>query len=71
MKFYLAEANIGPDASREQVEAVVTRLRAKGWDVQYGLSANRATEIHEFGQEEPLTERFADDFMACLDELGL
>jgi hypothetical protein len=71
MKFYLAEGNIGSHASREQAEAVVTHLRAKGWDVEYGLSPNRATEIHEFGQEEQLTDRFAADFMACLDEMGL
>lgn len=71
MKFFIAEGNIGSGATREQVDTVVTWLQQRGWDVAYGLSPNRATEIGEFGQEEQLLDRFADDFMACLAELGL
>jgi hypothetical protein len=71
MKFFIAEGNIGSGATREQAEAVVARLRQRGWDVAYGLSPNRATAVEEFGQEQRLLDRFADDFMACLEEMGL
>ena len=71
MKFFIAEGNIGSGATREQAEAVVARLREKGWDVAYGLSPNRATEVEEFGKEQQFLDRFADDFMACLDEMGM
>ena len=71
MKFFLAEGNIGNDASRQQVDAVIDALKQKGWDVEYGQAENKATDISEFGQEEKLQDAFADDFMACLDALGI
>lgn len=71
MKFYIAEANIGGDATRAQAEKVVTMLRAKGYDVEYGVGQNKATDIAEFGQEERLQDTFTEDFLACLDQLGL
>ena len=71
MKFFIAEANIGGDATRTQAEEVVTMLKAKGYDVKYGLEKNKATDISEFGQEERLQDAFTEDFLACLDQLGL
>ena len=71
MKFFIAEANIGGDATRAQAEEVVSRLKEKGYDVQYGVGQNKATDISEFGQEERLQDAFTDDFLACLDQLGL
>jgi hypothetical protein len=71
MKFYLAEGNIGADATRQQVDHVIEALREKGWDVEYGLAENKATDISDFGQEERLQDSFADDFMTCLDTLGI
>ena len=70
MKFFIAEANIGGDATRPQAEQVVNMLKKKGYDVEYGIGENKATDISEFGQEERLQEAFSDDFMACLDQLG-
>jgi len=66
MKFYIAEQNIGSDATKEQAEKLIELLKAKGWDVEYGIGRNVATEISEFGQEERIQDDFADDFMLCL-----
>ena len=66
MKFYIAEQNIGGDATKEQAEKLVELLKAKGWDVEYGIGKNVATDISEFGQEERMQDDFADDFMLCL-----
>ena len=63
MKFYIAEQNIGSDATKEQAEKLIELLKAKGWDVEYGIGRNVATEISEFGQEERIQDDFADDFM--------
>jgi hypothetical protein len=71
MKFFIAEANIGGNATRAQAEEVVKLLNEKGYDVEYGIGNNKATDISEFGQEERLQESFTDDFLACLDRLGL
>ncbi len=69
MKFFIAEQNLGGDATKEQVEQLIELLRAKGWDVEYGIKRNVATEISEFGQEERLQDAFAEDFMACIAEM--
>jgi len=69
MKFFIAEQNIGDDATQEQAEKLIEMLRDKGWDVEYGLKRNVATDVSEFGQEEALQDRFADDFMSCLAQL--
>ena len=66
MKFFIAEQNIGSDATKEQAEKLIEMLKAKGWDVEYGAKRNKATDISEFGKEEEIQSRFADDFMACL-----
>ena len=66
MKFYIAEQNIGGDATKEQAEKLIELLKAKGWDVEYGIGKNVATDISEFGQEERIQDTFADDFMLCL-----
>lgn len=71
MKFFLAEGNLGGgDVTREQVDMVIQKLREKGWNVEYGAGKNKAEDISEFGREQALLDRFSDDFMACLDELG-
>ena len=70
MKFYIAEGNIGSDATKEQAEKVIELLKSKGWDVEYGVKNNKATNVSEFGQEEKLLETFTDDFMTCLTVLG-
>jgi hypothetical protein len=69
MKFFIAEQNIGSDATKEQAEKLIDMLKAKGWDVEYGVKRNKATDISEFGKEEEIQSRFADDFMSCLAEL--
>ena len=69
MKFYIAEQNIGSDATKEQAEKLIEMLKVKGWDVEYGVKRNKATDISEFGKEEEIQSRFADDFMSCLAEL--
>lgn len=69
MKFYIAEGNIGGNATKEQVEVLIKLLKQKGWDVEYGIARNIATDISEFGQEQRLQSLFADDFMACLSEI--
>ncbi len=69
MKFFITEGNIGGDATRETAERVIRMLEEKGWDVAYGLGDNRVTDISEFGREEKLMDAFADDFMACIEQL--
>jgi hypothetical protein len=69
MKFFLAEGNIGGGVTREQVDAVIQKLKDKGWHVEYGVGNNKAEDISEFGQEQTLLDAFSDDFMMCLDEL--
>ncbi len=64
MKFFIAEQNLGSEATKEQAEKVIELLKKKGWDVEYGIGKNVATEVSEFGQEEKFQDRFADDFMA-------
>ena len=69
MKFFIAEQNISNDAAKEQAEKLIEILKAKGWDVEYGIKRNVATDVTEFGQEERIQDAFADDFMSCLDEM--
>ena len=69
MKFFIAEQNIGSDATKEQAGKLIEMLKAKGWDVEYGVKRNKATDISEFGKEEEIQSRFADDFMACLEQM--
>jgi len=69
MKFYIAEGNLGNGAGRKQVEKLIEILRARGWDVDYGVKQNRATDISEFGREEAITDAFSQDFMACLEAM--
>lgn len=69
MKFYLAEKNIGASATREQVEDLIRRLTALGWDVHYGEQENQVTDKSEEGLEEKIMADFADDFVHCLDEM--
>ena len=69
MKFFLAEQNLGDDATKEQAEQLIKLLKEKGWDVEYGIGKNVATDISEFGQEEKIQDKFADDFMSCLSQM--
>jgi len=69
VKFFVAEQNIGGDATREEAEQVVALLRQRGWDVSYGVGKNVATEVSEFGKEAQIQDRFADDFMVCIAEM--
>lgn len=69
MKFFIAEQNLGGDATKEQALKVIELLKAKGWDVEYGIGQNVATEVSEFGQEEKIQDRFADDFMNCIAQI--
>ncbi|TES92592.1 MAG: hypothetical protein E3J94_02425 [Desulfobacteraceae bacterium] len=69
MKFFLAEQNLGADATKEQAEQLIKLLKEKGWDVEYGIGKNVATDISEFGQEEKIQDKFADDFMSCLSQM--
>ncbi len=71
MKFYLAEGNLGGGVTREQVDAVIQKLKDRGWNVEYGTGNNKAEDISEFGREESLLDAFSDDFMLCLDELEI
>ena len=71
MKFFIAEANIGGNATRAQAEEVVRAMKEAGWDIEYGVEKNKATDISEFGREEQLQDAFAEEFIACLDRLGL
>jgi len=70
MKFYIAEKNIGPEATRQDVDELIRRLSARGWDVAYGEQANQVSDPSEVGEQQKITDRFADDFMACLTEMG-
>jgi len=69
MKFFLAEGNIGNDATREQAEKVIEMLKKKGWNVEYGLDKNKAVDIEEFGKEEEIQDKFTEDFLDCLSNL--
>ena len=69
MKFFIAEQNIGDDATKEQAEKLIEMLKAKGWDVEYGIKRNVASDVSEFGQEDRLQSKFADDFMDCLAQV--
>jgi hypothetical protein len=69
MKFFIAEQNIGDDATKEHAEKLIEMLKTKGWDVEYGVKRNKATNVSEFGKEEEIQSKFADDFMACLSDL--
>ncbi len=71
MKFFIAEQNIGDNVTKEQAEKVVELLRQKGWDVDYGVGKNVAIDVSEFGQEEQIQDRFADDFMNCCAQVEL
>ena len=71
MKFYISEGNIGGSATREQTDQVIASLKEKGWDVTYGVAENTVTDIAEFGREGAIQDAFADDFVACLDAMGL
>jgi hypothetical protein len=69
MKFFIAEQNIGDDATKEQAEKLIEMLKARGWDVEYGVKRNVATDVSEFGREESIQSKFADDFMDCLAQM--
>ena len=69
MKFFIAEQNIGDDATKEQALKVIELLKTKGWDVQYGIGKNVAIDVSEFGQEEQIQDRFANDFMDCIAQI--
>ena len=69
MKFYIAEGNLGSDATKEQAEQLIEILKTKGWDVEYGVKRNVATEVSEFGQEDRIQDDFANDFMECLTQM--
>jgi hypothetical protein len=69
MKFFIAEQNIGDGATKEQAEKLIKMLKAKGWDVEYGIKRNKAIDVSEFGKEEEIQSRFADDFMECISQM--
>jgi len=69
MKFFIAEQNIGDDATKEHAEKLIEMLKARGWDVEYGVKRNVATDVSEFGREESIQSKFADDFMDCLAQM--
>ena len=69
MKFFIAEQNIGDNVTKEQAQKVIELLKKKGWDVEYGIGRNVATDVAEFGQEEEIQNRFADDFMNCIAQI--
>ena len=69
MKFFIAEQNLGGKATKEQAERLIEILKAKGWDVEYGIKRNVATDVSEFGQEERIQDAFADDFISCLEDM--
>jgi hypothetical protein len=69
MKFFIAKQNLGADATKEQAEQLIKLLKEKGWDVEYGIGSNVATDISEFGQEDKIQDKFADDFMSCLSQM--
>jgi hypothetical protein len=69
MKFFIAEQNIGDGATKAQAEQLIGMLKDKGWDVEYGVKRNMATDVSEFGKEEEIQSKFADDFMECLSQM--
>jgi hypothetical protein len=69
MKFFIAEQNIGDNVTKEQAQKVIELLKKKGWDVEYGIGKNVAMAVAEFGQEEEIQNRFADDFMNCIAQI--
>jgi len=69
MKFFIAEQNISDDATKEQAEKLIEMLKARGWDVEYGVKRNVATDVSEFGKEESIQSKFADDFMDCIAQM--
>ena len=69
MKFFIAKQNIGDDATKEQAEKLIEMLKAKGWDVEYGVKRNVATDVSEFGREDSIQSKFADDFMDCIAQM--
>jgi len=69
MKFFIAEQNIGGDATKEQAEKLIALLKKKGWDVEYGVKRNVASDVSEFGREDSIQDAFANDFMLCLSEI--
>ena len=71
MKFYIAEGNLGGDATKEQAKKVIEMLKTKGWDVEYGIKRNVASDVSEFGQEESIQDAFTNDFMACISQLEI
>ncbi|MBF0452854.1 MAG: hypothetical protein HQK75_19280 [Candidatus Magnetomorum sp.] len=71
MKFYIGEKNIGNTATRADVQQVIERLIAKGWDVCYGMCENELTDDSEKERQQEIEDAFADDFMSSLAELGI
>jgi hypothetical protein len=71
MKFYLGEKNIGNEATKDQVDQVISCLKNKGWDVSYGTKENSLKSDDEKIKQKELEDAFADDFMTCLNILGL
>ena len=69
MKFFIAEKNISDDATKEQAEKLIEMLKARGWDVEYGVKRNVATDVSEFGREDSIQSKFADDFMDCIAQM--
>ena len=69
MKFYISKGNLGGQATREQADKLIQMFKGKGWDVEYGVARNRATDISEFGREEKIQDDFANDFMECLAQI--
>ena len=69
MKFFIVEKNIDDGATKEQAEKLIEMLKARGWDVEYGAKRNVATDVSEFGQEDRLQSKFADDFMDCIAKM--
>jgi hypothetical protein len=69
MKFFIMEQNIDDNATKEQAEKLIEMLKARGWDVEYGAKRNVATDVSEFGQEDSIQSKFADDFMDCIAQM--
>ena len=69
MKFFIAEQNIGGNATKEQAEKLIELLKKKGWDVEYGVKRNVASDVSEFGREDSIQDAFGNDFMLCLSEI--
>jgi muramidase (phage lysozyme) len=71
MQFYLGEKNIGNDATRDQVDQIITHLKNKGWNVFYGTKENTPETDDDKMRQRELEDAFAEDFMTCLDDLGI